>query len=97
MSGERRRGCASAASAASERAYAGGCPQSDASSLPNPRREWAPILPITDLPKRALQLFATLAAVSGRYRYKVVRPDPLEPDAARSELQGEILVGNPGG
>ena len=33
------------------------------------------MLPITDLPKRALQLFATLAAVSGRYRYKVVRPD----------------------
>jgi len=33
----------------------------------------------------------------GRYGYKVVRPDPLESDEARSELQGEILVGNPGG
>ncbi len=33
----------------------------------------------------------------GRYGYKVVRPDPLEPDDARRELQGEILVGNPGG
>ncbi len=31
----------------------------------------------------------------GRYRYKVVRPQALERNDARRQLEGEIIVGNP--
>ena len=31
----------------------------------------------------------------GRYRYKIVRPQALERDDARRQIDGEIIVGNP--